>query len=133
LSVPFVSEGAFGRDPFGGGRTSQGVVVSASTFGPDFHQQVTSFSQAKQDEIIKTCTTATYTVVRLAKSCSTAAAYTVVRLSKPYSWWATTSAHAIVRLSKPCSTTAAHVVWWLAKSYLGCPHYGWSSCLAWND
>jgi hypothetical protein len=40
LSVPFVSEGAFGLDPFGGGWINQGAVVSTSTFGPDFHQQV---------------------------------------------------------------------------------------------
>jgi len=33
---------------------------------------------------------AAYTVVRLAKPCSTAAAYTVLRLAKPCSRWATT-------------------------------------------
>jgi hypothetical protein len=31
--------GAFGRIPFGGGKSFQGAIVSASTFGPDFHQQ----------------------------------------------------------------------------------------------
>jgi hypothetical protein len=44
--VPFVSEGAFGRVPFGGGRNHQGAVVSASTFGPDFYQRLAPLVEA---------------------------------------------------------------------------------------
>jgi hypothetical protein len=42
-------------------------------------------SQDKQGGIIRTCTTAAYTVVRLAKPCSTAVAYIVLCLAKPCS------------------------------------------------
>jgi hypothetical protein len=69
-----------------------------------FPFKVASSSQAKEGGIIWTCTAAAYTIVRLAKPCSTAAAYTALRPAKPCSHWATTTAYTVVRLAKPYST-----------------------------
>jgi hypothetical protein len=89
--------------------------------------KVASSSQAKQGGVIRTCTTAAYTIVRLAKMCSTAAAYSVLRLAKPCADWATTAAYIVVRLAEPYSTAAACIVLRLAK-----PSSNWATTAAYT-
>jgi hypothetical protein len=103
--------------------------------------KVASSSQAKQGGVIRTCTTAAYTIVRLAKMCSTAAAYSVLRLAQPCAdWattaaclaqpcadWATTAAYIVVRLAEPYSTAAACIVLRLAK-----PSSNWATTAAYT-
>jgi hypothetical protein len=91
-------------------RTTRGKTQSPQMTSP-IGFKVAFSSQAKQGEIIRTCTT-TYTVVCLAKPCS------IASLTKPCSRWAMTATYTVVRLTKPWSTTAAYIVVRLAKS---CP------------